>query len=105
MGVYVPGVSMPKDGRAFISYSDGDVRRFFGGEPGTVGTAAELPPHGRLLDEEQIVRLICEQRQDEYNRPHRPKMMWSDVVNVFEWLFQWTDTIILADPPTQQERR
>lgn len=54
MSILISGVSMPKDGESFIIYSDGDVRGFLGCEPGTVGKAVQLPPHGRLIDADEL---------------------------------------------------
>ena len=57
----------------------------------------EVLPHGRLVDEKQILKLIDEQRNDDYNKTHSPKMMWSQIVDGFEWILQWAATIIPAD--------
>lgn len=57
----------------------------------------EVPPHGRLVDETQILKLIDEQRNDAYNKTHSPEMTWSQIVDGFEWILQWAATIIPAD--------
>ena len=105
MSIYISGMKLPpKECRVIIAVDgDGAVYRMrilgdYVFEQSDKRQAIEVPPHGRLVDEEQILRLIDEQRQDEYNRTHSPKMMWSNVVNAFEWLLQWADTIIPADP-------
>ena len=57
----------------------------------------EVPPHGRLVDEKQILKLIDEQRNWEYNKTHSPNMTWSRIVDAFEWIMQMAATIIPAD--------
>ena len=53
MGIYVPGIKLPKEGDCIIVYSDGEV--WGDGKPiGKVGTAVELPPHGRLIDADAL---------------------------------------------------
>ena len=49
MGIYIKGVAMPKAGAAIVVFPDGDV--WSGGKRiAKVGTAMEVPPHGRLID-------------------------------------------------------
>lgn len=55
MSIVIHGVSMPKNGESLIIYSDGDVRGFLGCEPGTVGTAIELPPHAEIMDYDRLI--------------------------------------------------
>lgn len=53
MGIYIPSVSMPKDETAIHLelHSDGIVLMWqMGDDDKVVGTAIELPPHGRLGD-------------------------------------------------------
>ena len=53
MGIYIPGMKMPKDEKAIHLeiHSDGTVLMWqMGDDDKVVGTAIELPPHGRLGD-------------------------------------------------------
>ena len=57
MSILINGVSMPKDGLAVnISiFEDGSVRvRYYGGSR-VIGSAIELPPHGRLGDLDALI--------------------------------------------------
>lgn len=49
MGIYFHGAEMPKDGNHLVIFSDGEVWRDWE-RPKKIGTAIELPPHGRLID-------------------------------------------------------
>jgi hypothetical protein len=49
-GIYIPGMKMPKAGDCIVVYPDGEV--WGGGK--CIGTAIELPPHGRLIDADAL---------------------------------------------------
>ena len=56
MGIYIPG-KMPKDGECIVVYGDGEVWHH-GKRITKVGTAVELPPHGRLGDLDALTHTI-----------------------------------------------
>ena len=54
MGIYIP-IEMPKLGECIVVYGDGDVWHD-GKRIAKVGTAIELPPHGRLGDLDALMQ-------------------------------------------------
>lgn len=57
MGIYIHGMKMPKDGEFVFIAQDGTAYKYERGDVVTYGdaynetaSAAELPPHGRLID-------------------------------------------------------
>lgn len=58
MGIYIPGMKMPKDEKAIHLeiHSDGTVLMWqMGDDDKVIGTAIELPPHGRLKDADALI--------------------------------------------------
>ena len=59
MSILIPGMKLPKAGYCFIVFHDGEVWGD-GKRIGKVGTAIELPPHGRLGDLDALMlRVDC----------------------------------------------
>ena len=60
MGIYIHGVSIPKDGKVLLIDPWGNVRLYWSKDGVAVGTglyvckASELPPHGRLGDLDEM---------------------------------------------------
>lgn len=62
MSIIIPRMKMPKDEKALHLdiYSDGIVLMWQMGDEGkVVGTAIELPPHGRMIDADAFNRNIA----------------------------------------------
>lgn len=57
--IYIHGVSMPKDGECIVVYGDGEVWHH-GKRIAKVGTAIELPPHGRLGDLDKLEKMFSD---------------------------------------------
>ena len=61
MGIYIPGMKMPKDGKVFLVDPWGNVRLYWSKDVVAVGTglhlckASELPPHGRMGDMDALM--------------------------------------------------
>lgn len=93
MGIYIRGTKMPKDEKAIHLeiHSDGTVLMWqMGDDDKVVGTAIEVPPHGRLGD---LDALIANHFSDE----HRIAMSYADKC----WMrriINGEQTIIPADP-------
>ena len=62
MGVYIKGMEMPKQGMVVNIYADGRVANHFDEFRKTIGKAAPVPPHGRLIDADAIRADIDEKR-------------------------------------------
>ena len=92
MSVYIRGMEMPKYATTIIIRRDG---RVIG--PREDYIAIPVPDHGRLLDEDKICEMLQAQREDEYNKTHKPNVTWSRVVEAFEDLLGIVDTAIPAD--------
>ena len=60
-GIYIHGMKMPKDEKAIHLeiHSDGIVLMWqMGDDDKVVGTAIELPPHGRLIDADALFKAM-----------------------------------------------
>lgn len=76
MGVYIEGIEMPKERDSFtltIKYNG----LVFDTETGIqVVEARELPPHGRLIDADELERdahkrlLVCQANNDQFQKPY-----------------------------------
>lgn len=59
--ILIKGMEMPSCGLTVTIYPDGRVVQFFGyGEKKQLGTAVPVPPHGRLIDADDVALQIDE---------------------------------------------
>lgn len=60
MSVLIKGMEMPQNlGVSVTIYPDGRVIRYLGyGAKEQLGTAAPVPPHGRLIDADALIKLL-----------------------------------------------
>lgn len=59
MGVYIKGMEMPIDyGRCMVIFPDGRVTTEFGSQ--VIAKAVPVPPHGRLVDADLIMKKLKE---------------------------------------------
>ena len=103
MSLYIPGLNLPPKGEKPITlmiFHDGSIWDY-DDEAGSV-KVIEIPEHGRLVDETQILKLIDEQRNWEYNKTHSPNMTWSRIFDAYEWIMQRAATIIPADEADEE---
>lgn len=92
MGIYIHGMEMPKAGDCFIIYPDGEV--WNGGKRiGKVGTAIELPPHGRLGDLGELEFAFNESAEGLHGTPK-----WAEIYLECAKAVREAETIIQADP-------
>lgn len=54
MAVLIEGMEMPKRGMVVNIYADGRVTNHFDEFGETIGKAVPIPPHGRLIDENEF---------------------------------------------------
>ena len=98
MGIYIHGISMPKDGECVVVFPGGVVQKykaggiaFFEYQGRTEETVAvQLPPHGRLIDASEKVTV----HYDEYIK----KEMTIDELLRCGWIESKAPTIVPADP-------
>ena len=88
MSVYIPGISMPKEGGALciIIHHDGKVCHFFDLQGERIATAVPVPPHGPLVDVLEVVDTFPE-----------------EFIFTNEQARALTNYIIHADPATEGE--
>lgn len=60
MGVYIKDMEMPKRGMVVNIYADGRVTNHFDEFGKTIGKAVPVPPHGKLIDADAIIKEIHE---------------------------------------------
>ncbi len=86
--ILIKGLELPKEGLVEIAIdSDGNVCRYDATGYGRVAKAIKLPPHGKLRDENDLVRLIednygcgvCKNKADEERCLDRCK--WAVLLN------------------------
>ena len=84
MGVYIPNMEMPTEGKLINIYPDGCWCNAFDND--AYGSVIELPPHGRLIDADALMEKV------EHDTP---------LSTVFEktmrWYLQKAPTIIEAE--------
>lgn len=54
MGIYIKGMEMPEHGRVINIYADGRVSNHFDEFCETIATAVPVPPHGDLIDRDEM---------------------------------------------------
>ena len=101
MSILIPGMKMPKDEKAIHLeiHSDGTVLMWqMGDDDKVVGTAIELPPHGRLGDLDALRRTMYHEAFE----TDSPMQKWDSGCwiryKMFERMEEAAPTIIPADP-------
>jgi hypothetical protein len=56
MSILITGMKMPKRGMVVNIYADGRVTNHFDEFGKTIGKAVPVPPHGRLIDADVLIR-------------------------------------------------
>lgn len=60
MSILITGIDMPRHGMVINIYSDGRVANHFDEFLETIATAVPVPPHGRLVDADALVKMFKE---------------------------------------------
>ena len=108
MGIYIRGISMPKDGECVVVVPSGVVQKYKAGgiafyeyQDRTEETVAvQLPPHGRLIDADALLKdhglgMYCPKcKRDERSCQFE---MIHTTMDFCEWI-EDAPTIIPADP-------
>ena len=60
MGIYLPNMEMPRKGQMLVIFPDGTSYVCFNGmrERLTQTTAIPVPPHGRLIDADALIKQV-----------------------------------------------
>lgn len=58
MSILIKGMKMPQRGMVVNIYADGRVTNHFDEFGKTIGKAVSVPPHGRLIDADAMIRDI-----------------------------------------------
>ena len=92
-GIYIHGVSMPKDGlvRNISIFDDGNVR-FYGGST-VIGKTIELQPHGDLIDRNHL----------EVVSYHNSEGMEDTFDNGVKWMLEYIDKLTPVIPEDEEE--
>ena len=85
MGVYIKDMEMPRRGMVVNIYADGRVTNHFDEFGKTIGKAVPVPPHGRLIDADALLRDFPI-RLDHYDKEHGNKHFVYGVETVMDYV-------------------
>lgn len=90
MSVFIRGLNLPAEPMILVLFPDGNIET----EDFDIranAKAIELPPHGRLIDEDLLVKVLKRCSEDEWNKEASP----------FSWSYAYECVMdIVEDMPT-----
>ena len=97
MGVLIEGMEMPKRGMVVNIHADGRVTRHFDEFGKTIGKAVSVPPHGRLIDADALVKEV-----EDIAKELPSDSVGAERFKLFAEFITEMPTIIPAEPPKEE---